>query len=128
MQTFIILVSSTPLAPANGLKAIKFARAALSSGHQVHSVFFLGDGVYHGNSLTLTPSDETPLLPEWRQLQQEFNIPLINCATAAARRGVLAAMEAQEHGLTANLDAAFIAGGLVELVKGISQSDRVVRF
>lgn len=128
MQTFIILLGSTPLAPANGLKAMKFARTALSAGHQVHSVFFLGDGVFHGNALLQTPSDETDLLTAWQQFTAEQQIPLVNCATAAARRGVLSAIEAQEIGHSANLADGFTAGGLVELVKGIKQSDRVVRF
>ena len=128
MQTFIILLGSQPLAPANGLKAMKFASTALAAGHKVHSVFFLGDGVYHANALVQTPSDETDLLAAWQQFAQQHGIALINCATAAARRGVLSAIEAQENGQVANLADGFEVGGLVELVKGITQTDRVVRF
>ncbi|QSX35284.1 sulfurtransferase complex subunit TusD [Shewanella avicenniae] len=128
MPSFIILLSSSAITPANGLKAIQFAESALAQGHTIHSIFFSGDGISHANSLLQVVSDETDIKLHWQQFAAQHEIPLINCTTAASRRGVLSDVEASELGLSANQSDLFHAGGLVELVAGITKSHRLVRF
>ncbi|MDN5370753.1 sulfurtransferase complex subunit TusD [Shewanella fodinae] len=129
MSKLIILVTGQVYGPASGWRVLQFTQAALAAGEQIHCVFFFRNGVTQSNALVCPASDETNLLQEWQKIAEQYHVPLINCVSAAWRRGIMSADDAKENGRTShNLAEPFIMGGLGELVTGIEQADRVVSF
>ncbi|MDF0535990.1 sulfurtransferase complex subunit TusD [Shewanella yunxiaonensis] len=129
MSKFIILVTGQVYGPASGWHAYQFTKTALETGHDIHCVFFFRDGVTQSNALVSPASDETDLVRLWQSLAEQYQLSLVNCVSAAWRRGVISLEDAQENGISnSNLAAGFIMGGLGELVAGIEQSTRMVRF
>ncbi|WP_076411635.1 sulfurtransferase complex subunit TusD [Shewanella sp. UCD-KL12] len=129
MSKFIIQVNGASYSSSASYNAYKFTQSALKMGHVINKVFFYQDGVYNSNALNSPASDEFDLTAAWVSLAVENNIELVNCASAALRRGVLSETEAQEAELSHwNLQAPFTMGGLGELVTGIENSDRLVSF
>ncbi|HDS1203973.1 MULTISPECIES: sulfurtransferase complex subunit TusD [Shewanella] len=129
MSKLIIMVNGSIYGPAAGFHALKYTRAALQAGHEVHCVFFYQDGVSQSNALCAPASDELDLTAAWQQLAKEWQLNLVNCVSAALRRGVLSAQDAKDNAkASANLAAGFTMGGLGELVTGLEKSDRLVSF
>ncbi|MGL5360213.1 MAG: sulfurtransferase complex subunit TusD [Shewanella sp.] len=129
MSKFIIQVSGPAYGTSASVSALRFTQAALSGGHQVVCVFFYQDGVYNTTDLALPASDEFDVVQQWKQLAEQYHIPLVNCVSAALRRGIISAQEAQEHALHHwNVGSAFTMGGLGELVTGIETADRTICF
>ncbi|MFQ6372397.1 sulfurtransferase complex subunit TusD [Shewanella sp. YIC-542] len=129
MSKLIILVTGQVYGPASGWHALQYTKAALSAGQQVHCVFFYGDGVTQSNALVHPASDECNLSHAWQQLASQYQIPLVNCVSAAWRRGVMSSADAQENAKSAaNLAEGFTMGGLGELITGMEGAERVVRF
>lgn len=109
--------------------ALRFAKASLRSGHEVYRVFFYGDAIYTGNSLSTPPQDELNLHAEWSELAQTHELDLVICIAAALRRGVLDEKEAQrfakEHH---NLGEHFTLSGLGQLADATQIADRLLTF
>lgn len=129
MSKILIQVNQPAYGQNTSFKALCFAKAAIAEGHEILRVFFYQDGVLSTNSLNSPASDEFDLTKAWIALGQQHNVALINCVSAALRRGVLSQTEASEQQLAHwNCDNPFVMGGLGELVTGIEQADRVVCF
>ncbi|GIU46808.1 sulfurtransferase TusD [Shewanella sairae] len=129
MSKFIIQVNSAAYGSAASYSAYRFAKSALESGHCIEKIFFYQDGVLNTNQLNSPASDEFNLQQAWVDLHNEYGVALINCVSAALRRGVLSEVEAIENQLSHwNMQAPFIMGGLGELVTGIETADRLVSF
>ncbi|WP_028768997.1 MULTISPECIES: sulfurtransferase complex subunit TusD [Shewanella] len=129
MSKFIIQVNSAPYGNGASFNAYQFAKAALASGHTIDKVFFYQDGVLNTNHLNSPASDEFDLKQAWIELHQQYNIALVNCVSAALRRGVLSEVEAGENQVQHwNMQPPFTMGGLGELVSGIEKSDKLICF
>ncbi|MGI2258189.1 sulfurtransferase complex subunit TusD [Shewanella sp. GXUN23E] len=129
MSKFIIQVNGSVYGDNAGYHALKFVEAALAAGHDIVRVFFYQEGVSHANLLLSPASDEVNLHKLWCTLADKHSIELVNCVSAALRRGMLSQQEANEQQLTLwNTEKPFINGGLGELVTGIEQADRLVVF
>ncbi|MDB2387354.1 sulfurtransferase complex subunit TusD [Shewanella sp.] len=129
MSKFIIQVNAPAYGSVSSYHAYRFAEAALRSGHLIDKVFFYQDGVLNTNGFNSPASDEFDLQHAWLSLSEQFDVPLVNCVSAALRRGVLSETDAKEHALTHwNMSAPFIMGGLGELVVGIESADRLISF
>ena len=129
MSKILIQVNRPAYGNANSHQALDFAKAAVEQGHEIIRVFFYQDGVLSTSSLNSPASDEFNLTKAWADFGVNHNVPLINCVSAALRRGVLSEVEARENQLQHwNLAAPFVMGGLGELVTGIEQADRVISF
>ncbi|ACJ29282.1 DsrE-like protein [Shewanella piezotolerans WP3] len=129
MSKFIIQVNSPAYGSGSSYNAYRFAEAAVQNGHLIDKVFFYQDGVLNTNSFNSPASDEFDLQSAWLSLSQQYKFPLVNCVSAALRRGVLSVSEAQENNTKHwNMEAPFIMGGLGELVTGIESADRLVSF
>ncbi|WP_299794828.1 sulfurtransferase complex subunit TusD [uncultured Shewanella sp.] len=129
MSKFIIQVNGAAYASSASYNAYRFAEAALESGHQIERVFFYQDGVLNTNTLNSPASDEFNLTEAWISLNNRYGTQLVNCVSAALRRGVLSKSEASENQLNQwNMDKPFEMGGLGELVTGIEAADRVISF
>ncbi|GIU10669.1 MULTISPECIES: sulfurtransferase complex subunit TusD [unclassified Shewanella] len=129
MSKFIIQVNSASYGSAASYSAYRFAKAALESGHSIEKIFFYQDGVLNTNHLNSPASDEFDLKQAWIDLHNQYGTALVNCVSAALRRGVISESEAKENNLSQwNMQAPFIMGGLGELVIGIETADRLVCF
>lgn len=129
MSKFIIQVNSAPYGNGASFNAYQFAKAALANGHTIDKVFFYQDGVLNTNHLASPASDEFDLKQAWIDLHQQYGIALVNCVSAALRRGVLSEVEARENQAQHwNMQPPFTMGGLGELVSGIEKSDKLICF
>ncbi|RTR33602.1 sulfurtransferase complex subunit TusD [Shewanella atlantica] len=129
MSKFIIQVNGAAYASSASYNAYRFAKAALESGHEIERVFFYQDGVLNTSTLNSPASDEFDLTKAWVSLNKKYSVQLVNCVSAALRRGILSQNEAKENQLDHwNMEEPFEMGGLGELVTGIEAADRVVSF
>lgn len=126
---FALAVYSAPHASQSAASALRFARALLAQGHQLHRVFFYCDGVHNGSALAAPPQDETDLVSEWQTLQRQHSLDLVICIAAAQRRGILNEGEAQRlEKPAANLAEGFELAGLGQLADAVANSDRLITF
>ncbi len=126
---FAVLVSAGPYTHQASDSAYHFTRAALERGHQVYRVFFYHDGIHNGTRLSVPPQDERDITRLWRELAEQYGLDLVVCVSAAQRRGLLDASEAQRHGRDAdNLAPLFRISGLGQLVEAGIVADRLVVF
>ena len=125
MKTFLLLVTSSPTASANCWSALAFAQAAAQE-HKV-IVFFYGEGIHNANSFMQPPGDELNHYSAWQQLADQHQVQLLVCATAAIKRGVITAEDAEIENVF-NLKAPFEAGGLAEFSQLSQTSDHLVQF
>lgn len=109
--------------------ALHFAEAALAQGHTISRVFFSGEGVLIGNQWLVPPQDESNLHQRWRELADQHGVELILCISAALKRGMLDAPEANRHEKSGFcIDAPFILSGLGQLVEAGLINDRLITF
>ncbi|MCY7295119.1 sulfurtransferase complex subunit TusD [Alteromonas sp. a30] len=127
MANFVLLVTS-PHYDSNSANAVKqFTLAALDAGHNV-TVFFYNAGVTHANKFNLPQAGEPSSSDIWQHLYDK-QVPLLVCATAAGRRGIIDDIEAKQHHLKeSSLHPVFSLSGLTELAALSSQADRMVQF
>lgn len=107
---FAIQIHAAPNASSAGCTALRFARAALASGHEVLRVFFYQDGVYGALGESAA---------EWAALAREQPLDLVVCVAALERRGLQATVTASQG---------FRIGGLGLWMEAVLQADRVVVF
>lgn len=125
---FFIVVYGAPERSAGAWSAYQFALAALASGHSIYRVFFYHDGVYNGSNCTRPPQDERNLAELWSALGQRENLDLVVCISAAKRRGVFNATEAQRYASSANLAPGFELSGLGQYTDALLMADRSITF
>ncbi|WP_026374951.1 sulfurtransferase complex subunit TusD [Aestuariibacter salexigens] len=129
MTTFSLLITHSPTNSGEPYAAWRFASSALRLGHDISGIFFYGEGVHNASSLAVLPSDEVNLHRAWKDLHNEYKVPLYTCISAANRRGVLSEHEARDAGLIHhNVDTPFIVSGLGEFFSLLHSSDRMVQF
>ncbi|WP_299074237.1 sulfurtransferase complex subunit TusD [uncultured Paraglaciecola sp.] len=129
MSSFTLLVTSAPYSSQSAYSAYRFALAAVASSHQVNGVFFYQDGTLNGNALQQLSSDEYDLHEAWKKVSAEHNIPLMVCVSAATKRGITNAQDAEEADqLHHSLSTEFQSVGLGDLAILLSESDRMVQF
>jgi tRNA 2-thiouridine synthesizing protein D len=117
---FALVVSAAPELSAQPLR---FATAVLAAGHALPRVFFLREGVRHGQ-----PGSE--IAAAWRALQARHPaLELALCIGAAERRGIPAADDAGSAAPTASAPVrGFVHLGLGQLVAALAEAERVVDF
>ncbi|MTJ81698.1 MAG: sulfurtransferase complex subunit TusD [Telmatospirillum sp.] len=115
---FAILVNEAPFGHQAAQSALSFARAVLSSGHDLVRVFFYCDGVQNANRLAAPGNGETNLVRDWSRLASDNNVDLVVCIAAGLRRGVR----------DANLAPGFRISGLGQMVEAAVLADRLVTF
>ena len=124
-----ILVLSAPYSSQGAHSAYCFAKAALQSGTKVHRVFFYQDAVHASTGLATPPQDEFNLYSAWQALKKEYELDLVVCIAAAARRGLINEQEATRHNkLSHNISEEFELSGLGQLVEACAMSDRLITF
>lgn len=128
MANFLIFVTSpaneTPVASI----VYQFCRAALDDKHIIDAIFFYGAGVTHANIFQVPQAGEPFVYDCWKKLADNA-IPLLVCASAASRRGIIDHQEAQQYQqLQGSLSPTFTLSGLTEFAALSKQATRVVQF
>lgn len=126
---YTLMVTGPAYGTQQATSAYLFARALLTAGHELESVFFYREGVLNANQLTAPASDEFDLVRAWQTLQQEQGVALNICVAAALRRGVSDAQEAARLQLAgSNLQPGFTLSGLGALAEAALSCERMVQF
>lgn len=126
---FAIQINSSPNDSNAGLSAYRFINAALAQNHEIFRVFFYQEGVYHAFNYNLPPDDELNITALWSELAGNHGIDLLVCISAAQRRGLLSAGEAQrQNKQDDDLAAGFRIGGLGQWLEAMIEADRVIVF
>jgi len=124
-----ILINGALYSSQASYSALQFCNAAIDGGHQISQVFFHQDAAAHGNNLSAVMSDEPDVVGNWARFSAAHSVPLVVCVTAAERRGVLSAAQAEEFDKpVANLHPSFSVAGLGALHEASLASDRMVVF
>ncbi|WP_312041398.1 sulfurtransferase complex subunit TusD [Pantoea eucalypti] len=126
---YTLMVTGPAYGTQQATSAYLFARALLTAGHQLDSVFFYREGVLNANQLTAPASDEFDLVRAWQALHQEHGVALNICVAAALRRGVSDSQEAGRLQLAgSNLQPGFTLSGLGALAEAALSCERMVQF
>jgi tRNA 2-thiouridine synthesizing protein D len=129
MASFLILLHGSAYANQSSRSALKYAQAVITKGHELKAVFFYSEAVYHANSLAIIPADEANVAYGFKQLNTDSNIPLLLCVTAAEKRGVIDAQQAQTEAFEHhNLDESFTVAGLAEMAGLAGECDHLIQF
>jgi tRNA 2-thiouridine synthesizing protein D len=122
---FALVVSA---APDPAALPLRFATAVLAAGHALGRVFFLRDGVRHGEP-------GTEFAAAWQALQARHPaLELALCIGAAERRGIPATEEAgratplEPTSMQGIVQPGFVHVGLGQLVAALAEAERVVDF
>ena len=126
---YAIQINSSPFQSNMGETAYQFIKCALEMGHEVVRVFFYQEGVYYAFRYATPPDDEIQIVERWSTLVREFNVDLVVCISAAQRRGLLEATEANRQGKKDNdLAEGFRIAGLGQWVEAMLLADRFIEF
>jgi tRNA 2-thiouridine synthesizing protein D len=126
---FAIQVNASPNQSNTGRSAYQFIKAAVAQGHEVFRVFFYHEGIYHAFKHNSPPDDEINLTLCWSEIAKQNNIDLVVCISAAQRRGLLCADEAERRGKQDDdLAIGFRIGGLGQWVEAMLEAERVIVF
>jgi len=128
MADFLIFVTSPANDSAATATTFQFCKAAQQANHSISAIFFYGAGVTHANKFQLPQAGEPIMRQLWKTLANK-NIPLLVCATAANRRGIIDDTEAQQNQFQeASLHPMFTLSGLTEFAALSQKATRVVQF
>lgn len=122
MKTLAVVITTPPYSHLT-ITALTYVEAALMAGINVIGVFFYQDGVMHANEDISIASDEYQAIAHWQRLEQQYQLPLHICITAAEKRGI--ACDAIDHD---KINNAFTVSGLGELVELTTKASRLVQF
>ena len=126
---FAIQINASPYQSNAANTAYHFIEAALLAGHDVFRVFFYHEGAYQAFKYMLPPDDEINVSTRWRTLAKHYQIDLVVCISAAQRRGLLCADEAERQGKQDNdVAEGFRIAGLGQLVEATLLADRFLVF
>ena len=95
----------------------------------VDNVFFYMDGVHNANNFNRAATDEFNALHAWQDINNELQIPLLVCITAAEKRGVIDQELREQYDLDGvNLNTPFEQVGLGDFFERLHEVDKLVQF
>jgi tRNA 2-thiouridine synthesizing protein D len=122
VKTLAVVITTPPYSHLT-ITALTYVEAALIAGINVIGVFFYQDGAMHANKNISIASDEYQAIEHWQRLQQQYQLPLHICITAAEKRGINCDSINSEQ-----INEAFTVSGLGELVELTTKASRLVQF
>jgi tRNA 2-thiouridine synthesizing protein D len=122
VKTLAVVVTTPPYSHLT-ITALTYVEAALTAGINVIGVFFYQDGAMHANKNISIASDEYQAIAHWQRLQQQYQLPLHICITAAEKRGIACDSIDNEQ-----VNEEFTVSGLGELVELTTKASRLVQF
>ncbi len=124
-----ILVLGAPFHSAACYSAYRYAKAALETKVKVDRVFFYQSAVHTASAISCTPRDEHNLYQAWQDLKNGYQLDMVVCIAAAARRGMIDASEAKRHQKDSyNMSDAYELSGLGQLIEAIATTDKLITF
>ena len=124
-----ILVLGAPFHSEACYTAYRYAKAALESNVDVDRVFFYQSGIHTASSLACPPRDEYDLYTAWQNLKKTYELDLVVCIAAAARRGIIDQSEAKRHDKADhNMSEDFELSGLGQLIEAIAITNQLITF
>lgn len=128
-MSIAILIMGAPFDSQAAYTAYRFTKAALEAKHNVERVFFYQTGVHTASALACPPRDEFDVYKAWQSLKESYQLDLVVCIAAAARRGLIDQNEAMRHERPAsNMNTHFELSGLGQLVDAIATSEKLITF
>ncbi|MHB0763694.1 sulfurtransferase complex subunit TusD [Stutzerimonas sp. NM35] len=125
---FAIALYAPAHSPASR-RALRFAEAVLTGGHEIVRLFLYQDGVHSASGNVVAAQDELDIAGQWSHFIQAHGLDGVVCIAAGLRRGVLDEQEAKRHGRpAANLAPGWELSGLGQLHEAAQQADRLVCF
>jgi len=123
MANYLLLIQANPDNIEVGLDALEQAKQLAANGKTIEQVFFYGHGVLYASHFLNFPSGLPNLQTTWLEFSQQYNVPLVVCATVASQYGLetLAPPEG-------NLAKGFHAGGLTEFMSTLAKADTLLQF
>jgi tRNA 2-thiouridine synthesizing protein D len=115
---FALLITAAPFSSQGAETALRFAQAAVNSGHSIERVFFFRDGVHNASRSSIAPQDEKNIPAAWQKFCETQKIDTVVCVSAALKRGI------SEENIFSNMQI----GGLGLLTDAIINADRVLTF
>jgi len=122
VKTLAVVITTPPYSPLT-VTALTYVETALIAGIDVIGVFFYQDGAMHANENISIASDEYQAIAHWQRLNQQYQLPLHICITAAEKRGIACDSVDNEE-----INGAFTVSGLGELVELTTKATRLVQF
>jgi len=122
LKTLAVVITTPPYSHLT-ITALTYVEAALVAGIKVIGVFFYQGGVLHANKNISIASDEYQAIAHWQRLQQQYQLPLHVCITAAEKRGIVCDSIDNEQ-----VNETFTISGLGELVELTTKASRLVQF
>ncbi len=116
MTNFVLYIQSDCYASPVLDDVQRFATAAIALGHQIDHIFFYQQAVQVICPEIDLPSDEEDVAGRFCDFASIQNIPLLYCATAAEKRGLLRARPG------------FTLAGLAEFGMRLANADKLVQF
>lgn len=116
MANFVLYIQSDCYASPVLDDVQRFATAAIALGHQIDHIFFYQQAVQVICPEIDLPSDEADVAGRFCDFASMQNIPLLYCATAAEKRGLLRARPG------------FTLAGLAEFGMRLANADKLVQF
>tara|TARA_R110001592_G_scaffold59200_1_gene179558 strand:+ start:4641 stop:5033 length:393 start_codon:yes stop_codon:yes gene_type:complete len=124
-----ILVLGAPFHSEACYTAYRYVKAALESKVKIDRIFFYQSGIHTASSLSCPPGDEYNLYTAWQSLKKSYELDLVVCIAAAARRALIDEAEAKRHNKTAhNMSEEYELSGLGQLIEAIATSDQLITF
>lgn len=123
MANYLLLVQTNPDDIEAGLAALEQAQQLAANGKTIEQVFFYGHGVLYASHFLNFPSGLPNLQTAWLAFSQQYNVPLVVCATVASQYGLEPL--APPVGALAN---GFDAGGLTEFMSTLAKTDTLLQF
>ena len=124
----MLAVYGAPYSTQSASTALQFANALLAKGHTLQQVFFYQDGTYNASYCSILPSNERNLNQLWQCLAERAGIRLMVCISAALRRGLLNAEEAERYEKTETVKSPFLLTSLSEFLEAATGCDRLITF
>jgi len=122
MSNFSLYLTANPFNGQGHLTALKFAQAAVESGHRIAQVFFSSDAVLVGHRSNDPASDEPNPQALWQQLATTQACELLLCSSACQKRGL------SGDGTFPNIADKFVIAGLGSLIETALKTDRLIQF
>ncbi len=116
MTTFAILVQSDSYAATPLVDCQRFIRASLQLGHHIDHVFLYGNAVMSVIAEPDLPADEPDEAAKLAALCLDAKIPLLYCATAAEKRGIIQPR------------IGYTLAGLAEFGMRLASADKLIQF
>jgi tRNA 2-thiouridine synthesizing protein D len=120
MASFALYLQSDTFASPTLASCLRFAKAAIASGHQIDHIFLYHAAVQAIVADVDLPADEPDQAQALAEYCQQQQIPLLYCVTAAEKRGFASQHKPARAGYT--------AAGLAEFSVRLAQVDRLIQF